>query len=325
MTRPLRIEYDGAWYHVMNRGWKRCRTFLQDQDYTQFIKLLKEITQIFSIQVHAFSLMPNHYHLMIHTPKAGLARAMRHLNGIYTQRFNKVHRRDGPLFRGRYKAVLVDTEEYMTALIRYIHLNPVKARICLKPTDHQWSSHRNYLKEIKGYEWLCTKEILAKYGKDLKTARNRFDVIVRSNLSEEVVKEIENPSNGILGGDFFKRWVHDNFVEPVKIKDKEIPQLEKQIRPPIKARELIEKIGFCYDMNFSEIKQTKTGQKNEARSLLIYLMRHRLGYKLKLIAKWLDTKNEYAIARALSVFKKEMTTNKSLLKRIREIEKVVLK
>ena len=105
MSRPLRIEYDGAWYHVMNRGGERCLTFVDKRDSEQFLEWLKEITLAFSIQIHAFSLMPNHYHLLIHTPKAGLSRAMRHLNGIYTQRFNSLHGRDGPLFKGREKGV----------------------------------------------------------------------------------------------------------------------------------------------------------------------------------------------------------------------------
>ena len=324
MGRPLRIEYDGAWYHVMNRGLERRRIFVSDKDYHNFLSLLKEISEIHFLEIHAFSLMPNHYHLLCHTPKAGLKRAMQHLNGVYTRKFNCSHRRDGPLFRGRYKAILVDSNEYLTELVRYIHLNPVKAHICKDPKDHQWTSHRNYLKYIKGYEWLCVEQVLSEYGRDIKQARKKFDVIVRSTMSsDEVIKEIEMPKNGITGSDFFKKWVNSNYVEQSIQKDRAVSKKEQQIRSETTAKALLEKICFCYDMTFGEIKKTKTSQKNEARSLAIYFMRQKLGYSLKDITKWLKAANEYAVAKSLSRFKKEMSTDKKVHKKVREIERVV--
>ena len=154
MSRPLRIEYPNAFYHVMNRGLSRKDIYLIDDDRQVFLETLKEASKLFGLRIICYCLMPNHYHLLIQTPKPNLSRAMRHLNGIYTQRFNRIHKKDGPLFRGRYKAILVQEDEYLTHLIRYIHLNPVQASLVQDPVKYPWASHAAYLKakdqRIKG-------------------------------------------------------------------------------------------------------------------------------------------------------------------------------
>jgi len=120
MTRPLRIEYPGAYYHVMNRGLSHVEVFVEDRDREQFFILIGELTRLWGVRVYAYCLMDTHYHLLLQTPKGELSRAMRHLDGIYTLRFNRSRGRDGPLFRGRYKAILIDAEEYFLAVARYI-------------------------------------------------------------------------------------------------------------------------------------------------------------------------------------------------------------
>ena len=128
MSRPLRIEYEGAWYHVMNRGRRSDRIFDGQHDYQMFIELLKDAIELWDVRISAYCLMPNHYHLLIHTPKGNLSRSMRHINGVYTQRFNRTHGFDGQLFRGRYKSIIVDGDSYLLQLVRYIHRNPVTGR-----------------------------------------------------------------------------------------------------------------------------------------------------------------------------------------------------
>src|SRR3989304_6317848 len=120
MARPLRIEYPGAYYHVMNRGLSRRDIFLDDKGREWFLDLLSDISRLWKIEIYAYCLMDNHYHLLFKTPQGGLSRAMRHLDGIYTQRFNRAHHRDGPLLRGRYKAILIDAEEHFLSIVRYI-------------------------------------------------------------------------------------------------------------------------------------------------------------------------------------------------------------
>jgi len=127
MARPLRIQYPDAWYHVMNRGRRGETVFADEQDYKSFIALLQETSAMWKIRVAAYCLMSNHYHVLAQTPDGNLDRCMRHINGVYTQRYNRRHHKDGQLFKGRYKAILVDADHYLLELVRYIHRNPVRA------------------------------------------------------------------------------------------------------------------------------------------------------------------------------------------------------
>jgi len=122
MARPLRIEYPGAHYHVTSRGNERKAIFRGDADRQNFVELVRRAVDQFDLRLHAYVLMDNHYHLLIETRRAGLNRALRYLNGVYTQAFNRRHKRVGHLFQGRYKAILVEKESYLLELSRYIHL-----------------------------------------------------------------------------------------------------------------------------------------------------------------------------------------------------------
>ena len=132
MSRPLRIEYPGAWYHVMNRGRRSESIFSDKHDYLMFIDLLIEISEMCNVNIAAYCLMANHYHILLQTPDGNISRCMRHLNSVYTQRYNRTHGLDGQLFRGRYKSILVCNDSHLLQLVRYIHKNPVKAGIVKK-------------------------------------------------------------------------------------------------------------------------------------------------------------------------------------------------
>src|SRR5438132_2071692 len=105
MARPLRIEYEGAWYHVMNRGISHQAIYKTIDHRRMFLDLLAEISSKFFVEIHAYCLMENHYHLLLRTPFSNLGKAMRHLDGVYTRRYNISEGRDGPIFRGRYHAI----------------------------------------------------------------------------------------------------------------------------------------------------------------------------------------------------------------------------
>ena len=147
MTRPLRIEYPGACYHVYSRGNERKDIFRTPIDYELFLGILKDTSQLYDFLVHAYCLMPNHFHMLIETPNANLCDSMKRLLGLYTVRFNRFHNRTGHLFQGRYKALLVDKDEYFLQLSRYIHLNPVKAKLVTAPEEYRWSSMKYFLKD----------------------------------------------------------------------------------------------------------------------------------------------------------------------------------
>jgi REP element-mobilizing transposase RayT len=123
--------------------------FIGNTDYQQFIDLLQEITELFNVKVAAYRLLPTHYHLLLQTPDADLSRCMRHLNGVYTQKYNVSHSCDGTLFRGRYKSILVDADNYLLQLVRYIHRNPLKAGLVKRLDQYVGSSHRGYLSKAK--------------------------------------------------------------------------------------------------------------------------------------------------------------------------------
>ena len=141
MARPLRIEYAGALYHVTSRGDGREEIYLQDDDRAMFLGVLGEVCRRFNWMVHAYCLMGNHYHLLVETPDSNLSKGMRHLNGVYTQRFNRNQGRVGHVFQGRFKAILVEKENYLLELARYIVLNPVRARMVRSAKEWPWSSY----------------------------------------------------------------------------------------------------------------------------------------------------------------------------------------
>ncbi len=126
MSRPLRLEYAGALYHVTSRGNERKPIYLEDDDFELFLECLAGVCERFNWVIHSYCLMTNHYHLLVETPDGNLSKGMRQLNGVFTQDFNRRHKRVGHLFQGRYKAILVDKESYLLELCRYIVLNPVR-------------------------------------------------------------------------------------------------------------------------------------------------------------------------------------------------------
>ncbi len=163
MTRPLRIEYPGACYHVYSRGNERKDIFRTPMDYELFLGILKDTSLVYDFLIHAYCLMPNHFHMLIETPNANLCDSMKRFLGLYTVRFNRSHNRTGHLFQGRYKALLVDKDDYFLQLSRYIHLNPVKAKLVKNPEDYRWSSMRYFLKD-KTPDFLFKEFTLKSFG-----------------------------------------------------------------------------------------------------------------------------------------------------------------
>ena len=183
MSRPLRIEYPGAYYHVMNRAISRRDLFVEDKDRERFLALLGEISRHWKVEIFAYCLMDNHYHLLLQTPNAGLSRAMRHLDGIYTQRFNRAHHRDGPIFRGRYKAILIDAEEYFLSVVRYVHQNPVASGIVTDVDRYRWSSHRAYLGRER-IPWLSAESVLGMFHSERRVAGRAYTRFIAEGLPQ---------------------------------------------------------------------------------------------------------------------------------------------
>jgi REP element-mobilizing transposase RayT len=164
MSRPLRLEFAGALYHVTARGNAREDIFRDDGDRATFLDLLgREIAQQ-RWRLYAYCLMGNHYHLLIETPEPNLTRGMQRLNQIYTQRFNRRHRRVGHVLQGRYKAIVVDKDSYFKELIRYVVLNPVRAKMVRLPERWAWSSYRATAGLSTVPLWLAVDEVRGQFG-----------------------------------------------------------------------------------------------------------------------------------------------------------------
>ncbi len=310
MPRSLRIEYPGAWYHIMNRGLGRRSIFASNKDRETFLKLLGDISETFQIEVHAYSLMSNHYHLLIHTPEGKLSRAMRHLNGVYTQIYNKRSRTDGPLFRGRYKSLLVDSDEYLLELVRYIHLNPVEARLCVHPRGHAWTSHLAYLNGAKRPEWLRTEEVLSRFSAEEKKALYELDQFVCAGVSARFKKTL-NEQPFIIGDKGFQDWIYRNFGDPkIRIKQIALKRRTAQVTP--KVRQILENVAFAFNTTVSEIRQYQSGKKNEARAMAVYLTRQITGIKHAELARWMNARNEQAIAKSQQRFVARLEREKQL-------------
>jgi putative transposase len=183
MARPIRVEFPGAVYHVMARGNDRREIFRDDRDRRRFLETLTEAASQCGLSVHAYCLMPNHYHALVGTPRGNLSRAMGWVQATYTARFNARHRRRGHLFQGRFKAHLVEADEYGRWLVEYIHLNPVRprrrgARIprerAAELAHYEWSSHRDYAGLRRNPSpWLC-RDWLAYWGRTRRAAQAEY-------------------------------------------------------------------------------------------------------------------------------------------------------
>ncbi len=187
MARPLRIEFDGALYHVTARGDRREAIYEDDADRERFLETLGAVVDVFNWRCHAYCLMTNHYHLVVETPDGNLAKGMRQLNGVYTQASNRRHGRVGHLFQGRYKAVLVDGDSHLLELARYVVLNPVRARIVKSAGDWRWSSYRATVGAIESPAWLEVDGMLAACGSRRAAAVDAYERFVAAGVGAETI------------------------------------------------------------------------------------------------------------------------------------------
>lgn len=213
MSRPLRIEFAGALYHVTSRGDGQRDIYRDDQDRRKYLEVFSEVCQRFNWCIHAYCLMDNHYHLLIETPDGNLSQGMRQLNGVYTQHFNRHHNRVGHVFQGRYKAIIVQKDSYLLELSRYIILNPVRAKMVRAAKNWPWSSYRATCGMVDAPPWLDTVWLLSSFAKTKKTAIERYrHFVVQGKNQPSPWKSLKNQI--FLGDDKFVevllRKINDN-------------------------------------------------------------------------------------------------------------------
>ncbi len=182
MARPIRIEYDGAVYHVTSRGNARKRIYKEDADRLKFLDILYEATRKYNWLCHAYCLMDNHYHLVIETPDGNLSKGMRQLNGLYTQTFNRRRSSVGHVFQGRYKAILIEKESHLLEVCRYVVLNPVRAKVVQEPGEWKWSSYNGTAGKIKPHPCLTIDWILGQFGSKKGQAERAYQDFISAGI-----------------------------------------------------------------------------------------------------------------------------------------------
>jgi putative transposase len=204
MPRKSRIHFPGALYHVILRGNAGTAVFIDDKGRHHFYDLIQQGIERFGYRIHAFCLMTNHVHLLIQVGAVPLSRIIHNLSLRYTVWLNRRHGRIGHLFHGRYKGILVDADNYLVELVRYIHLNPVRAAMVKLPEEYVWSGHRALTGEDQ-IPWLTTDHVLSQLGTNIVTARRRYQNFVYEALQEGQRKEFGQGTHEgrILGDDTF--------------------------------------------------------------------------------------------------------------------------
>lgn len=182
MARPLRLQVPDGLFHVTARGNARQPIWLDDSDAAFFLETLTAVIGRYGWRCHAYCLMPNHYHLLVTTPRANLSDGARHLNGVYAQTFNRRRSRVGHLFQGRFKAILVQRDAHLLELSRYIVLNPVRAGLCARPEGWLWSSYRATAGTARTPGFLDTEAVLTSFGQDRRIAQERFRTFVSEGV-----------------------------------------------------------------------------------------------------------------------------------------------
>lgn len=232
MARPLRIEYHGAFYHVTSRGNERKAVFEKRRDREKFLSYLDSATQRYGAVIHVYCLMENHYHLLIETPLGNLSQIMHHINSAYATYFNIKHDRSGHLFQGRYKAILIEVDNYAKELSRYIHLNPVRAGITENPVAYEWSSCGYYTIERKAPGFLQRQFILSYFDRKPYRAMKRYHRFVNAAGDQDYMNPFSRISNPvILGSDEFISEIKDRCLK-AKAVDRDLPALRQLSSSP---------------------------------------------------------------------------------------------
>jgi len=229
MSRPLRIEYAEAVYHVTSRGNARKSIFRDDKDRWMLLDILEEVNDRYHWFCHAYCLMNNHYHLVIETPDGNLSKGMRQLNGIYTMRFNRRHGSVGHVFQGRYKAILVQKESHLLEVCRYVVLNPLRAKAVEIPERWRWSSYRATAGIERAHPCLTIDWILGQFGTKRRTAGKRYRAFVTDGMrGHRIWDDVRGQS--VLGDEDFVGRLIDYAKGYEKVK--EIPKVQRYLNRP---------------------------------------------------------------------------------------------
>lgn len=313
MARPLRIEYEGAFYHTTARGNERKRIFFAKSDYEAFIGYLKEAKEKYGARLHCYVLMTNHYHLLVETPQGNLSRLMQYLNGTYTSHFNRKRRRSGHLFQGRYKAIVVDRDSYLLELSRYLHLNPVRAGLVVRPEDYPYSSYRAYVS--RGKDDLIDRDlILGMISQDRRAGRRGYRDFVERVVAEELEDPLKSVYGGVvLGGRPFITQVLGRVKERL-LEGEGIAQ-SRELQSTLGGEAVVEAV--CREFNLAA--EGLFRDRGLLRKVGIYLLRRYTAMTNRQIGKLFGNLSYSAVAKTSERFSGQLSKDRSLRRTIRQI------
>jgi len=273
MARKPRIHLPGGLYHVMLRGNGGQDIFFSPEDHYRMFFLIQEGVERFGHRVLAFCLMDNHIHLAIQVSDIPLSRIMQNLSFRYTRWINSRHQRMGHLFQGRYKALLVDKDSYMLELVRYIHLNPVRAGLVAAPVDYEWSGHRAYL-EKEHLPWLSCDAVLAQFGSAVHTAREQYEHFVMDALDEKHRPEFH------WGGDDSRLLGEDRFLQQV------MAQTDEVVEVRISLEALLASVAVAFEIDIADLcSPSRKRSFAEARGVAAWLVSETSQHTLAKLAR----------------------------------------
>ena len=297
MARPLRIELAGGLYHVMSRGNERGAIVRDDADRQRRLDWLERTVQTYGWRLHAFALMTNHEHLFLETPERNLSAGMHLLNSSYTGYFNLRHRRVGHLFQGRFQAHLVEEQGYFSEISRYVHLNPVRAKLVQRPEQWKWSSYAGYRSPKAAWAWVTYERVLAEFGGTGIEARRGYCRFVQAGVAEPPPAPWKDALGGLLvGSPSFAMRVRRLLGD--RQADQEVPQVEG-----LWARPSLDRIVAVVAEHFGcAAGGWRPGTRSDApgRAAEAYLARRRFGYPMLVIAKALGYKAHGGVRTAVA-------------------------
>ncbi|MCA9400600.1 MAG: transposase [Candidatus Omnitrophica bacterium] len=274
MARAARILFEGAYYHVMNRGQSKRDIYLDERDYKKFLAIIREGCRMCHVEIVAYCLMRNHYHLLVHTPEANLPQFMRQVNGVYTQYFNQKYKKDGSLFKGRYKANIVQEGSYLLRLIRYIHNNPVKAGLVRKASKYPYTSDQHFMRKEE-FSWLRYMNVLNGQLKGKGNLLEKYQAYMKmadEELEEFLKAKRRKSIEAIIYG-------QEEFLDEVKTKYLhqersygEIPQAKK-MKWEVVIKRIKREIQKVLGVKEEVLYQSMRGSENVARQMAIGLAR----------------------------------------------------
>jgi REP-associated tyrosine transposase len=337
MARPLRLQWEGAWYHVTSRGNERRLIFRDDEDRSELLGRVSEMTERYRLRVHAYTLMDNHWHGLLETLEANLSRAMQWLNSGYSAWFNRRHGRTGHLLEGRFKGIIVEPQRWGLELSRYVHLNPIRVeRFDLDkqsqrrnraglgrslPTEswrdrieflrnYRWSSYRAYIGLELAPEWLTTNTVLSWLGGEEEEQRGAYREYVEK-AAREGLKHVpwdKLQAQVVLGDEAFLQRVSDRAHGD----EHEQPSLHQLKRRP----EFAVVVGVVERMKGERWNQFSNRYADWGRDLVLFLARHYCGMTLGELGRKAGRIDAWALSKALHRFEARLKEDPQLARRL---------